>query len=33
LHDYWFGKGDMQTIMDKMATDITAVLKESGTIK
>jgi multiple sugar transport system substrate-binding protein len=33
LHDYWFEKGDMQSIMDKMATDITAVLKESGTIK
>ncbi|MDP2965254.1 MAG: extracellular solute-binding protein [Pelolinea sp.] len=33
LHDYWFGKGDMQTIMDQIAADITVVLKDSGTIK
>jgi hypothetical protein len=33
LHDYWFGKGDMQTIMDKVAADMTVVLKDSGTLK
>jgi multiple sugar transport system substrate-binding protein len=33
LHDYWFEKGDMQTIMDQIAVDITAALKESGTLK
>ncbi len=33
LHDYWFEKGDMQTIMDQIAADITVVLTESGTIQ
>ena len=30
LHDYWFEKGDMQTIMDKIAEDITAGTQRIG---
>jgi multiple sugar transport system substrate-binding protein len=33
LQDYYFGKGTMQSIMDKAATDMTQEMKDSGTLK
>ena len=33
LHDYYFGKGDMQTIMDNVATKATNILEEAGRVK
>ncbi len=33
LHDYWFGQGDMQSIMDGVAVDITQEMIDSGTLK
>jgi multiple sugar transport system substrate-binding protein len=33
LHDYYFGKGTMQEIMDQVAKDMTQEMKDSGTLK
>lgn len=33
LHDYYFEKGDMQTIMDQVAADVTEALLSSGTLE
>ncbi len=33
LHEYYFGRGDMQTLMDGVAAKATEILKESGTLK
>jgi multiple sugar transport system substrate-binding protein len=33
LHDYYFGKGDMQTLMDGVAERATEILQESGTVE
>jgi multiple sugar transport system substrate-binding protein len=33
LHDYYFEKGDMQTIMDRVADDVTEALLSSGTLQ
>jgi len=33
LHDYYFGKGDMQTLMDGVATKATEMMKKSGTLQ
>jgi len=33
LQDYYYGKGSMQDIMDKVAKDMTQEMKDSGTLK
>ena len=33
LHDYYFGEGDMQTIMDGVTEQVNQFLKDSGTLK
>jgi multiple sugar transport system substrate-binding protein len=33
LHDYYFDKGTMQSIMDQVAADMTQEMKDSGTLK
>ena len=33
LHDYYFGEGDMQTIMDGVTEQVNQFLRDSGTLK
>jgi ABC-type glycerol-3-phosphate transport system substrate-binding protein len=33
LHDYYFGKGELQTLLDDVAVKVTDMMKESGTLK
>ena len=33
LHDYFFGKGDLKTLLDSVAAQATQILKDSGTLK
>jgi ABC-type glycerol-3-phosphate transport system substrate-binding protein len=33
LQDYYYGEGDMQSLMDQVAVDMTQTMKDSGTLK